>query len=274
AAFEEGQPLIVDQHHARKRADRRAIVDAMLDRHRGLGFGKQLRVRRFLQHQEIASGLADAGPVPGFARRDVILADVDQLVARSDLALRPVKNDLNSVLAVKELNVVKHIALAAARLGKAEELTVAVQLRLPSRRQVAFEMRAVEGRADGEWPIGDHRAAPAGDRAGEAAVETLDVAETEMGCLERPEQAAIGVRTKRTHAYGPRDSLGVGRDLRVVGQRRDLAGCIDRTLPVDTNAVTGTVSHAGADNEVERRRSPHPIGNADLWRALDIESRT
>ena len=65
----------------------------------------------------------------------------------------------------------------------------------------------------------------------------------------------------------------VGRDLRVVGQMRDLARGIDRALAVDPHAVAGAIGDAAADDEVERRRAPHAIGNAHLRQAREVEAR-
>ena len=99
-----------------------------------------------MQRENVAVGLVESRPIPGLAGRRIVLPDIDQLVALADLALRAVKHDPNPVLAVEKLHVIKYIALVGRRLGKAEQLFVAVQLGFPSGGQVAFEAGSVEGR--------------------------------------------------------------------------------------------------------------------------------
>ena len=199
-SFDHGHVLVVDQHHARERTDGRPVVDAMFERNRCLGLRRKGGIGRLLDRHEIAARLVEAGPVPGLAFGDVVLADVDHLLARLDLPLRPVKHDADAVDAVEKLNVVKDIALATVRLGEAEELTVAIDLGLPAGRQVAFEAGPVERRLSSQRPVCDHGPASPGRRAGQRTVEPVDVAHTEMCCMKGPEQAGVRVGPVSAHA--------------------------------------------------------------------------
>ena len=159
-ALDEGQPLVVDEHCPRQHADRRAVVEPMFDRERRLRLGWSSSSGGFSQRDQVAAGLVGADPVPGLALGDVVLADVEQFfVAFADLALRTVEHHPNTVLAIEKLNVVKDITLRTIRLGKAEQLAVAIDLRFPAGRQVALDAGPVECCAGGQRPIGDDRAA-------------------------------------------------------------------------------------------------------------------
>src|SRR5205823_6376209 len=79
---------------------------------------------------KVASGLICTQPVPGLPLRDIVLADIDQLIALADLTLGPVEHDPNAVLAIEELNVIEYVALRDVRLGKTEELSVAIDFSL------------------------------------------------------------------------------------------------------------------------------------------------
>src|SRR3546814_8395825 len=51
---------------------------------------------------QVLPRLVDSGPIPGGAGRDVFLANVDGLAASADLALRPVEDDVDLVVAVQQ----------------------------------------------------------------------------------------------------------------------------------------------------------------------------
>ena len=180
-SFDEGHALVVDQHRARERGHRRSIVDAVLERDGRLGLGQIAAVRRLVQREDVAAGLIEAGPIPGLAGRDVVLADVDQFLARADLPLRPVKHHAHPVLAVEELNVVKHIAVVGSRLGEAQQFVVAVDFgfpagrQSPSKRERSNAVCAFSGRLVIDRPAAERR------RAAQFAVEALDVADRRNG---------------------------------------------------------------------------------------------
>src|SRR4051794_20459178 len=143
----------------------------MLDRNCGLRSRQGGRVGRLLKADQVAPRLIGAEPVPGLSGGNIVLTDVEQLLAFPNLALRAVEDDSDPVLAVEKLNIVKDIALRTIRFGKAEQLTVAIDLRLPTGRKVAFDARPVEGCPRCQRAIGHDRTAPGGGRARNPAVE-------------------------------------------------------------------------------------------------------
>src|SRR5262249_20346814 len=157
------------------------------------------------------------------------------------LPLRAVENDVDLVVAVQKLHIVKYIAVARIGLGESEQLSVAVDLRFPTGRKVALEASAVEGGLSHQRPIGHYGPAAARCRARKPIIEAFDVAESEMGSLERPEQMGVRVGTVSAQPEHARYAL-LGRDhLCVVRELRDFAGGIDGALPVDPHAVAGAI---------------------------------
>src|SRR5436190_23947932 len=67
--------------------------------------------------QQVAPGLADSGPIPGIAGRDLALADVDRLQPAALLSLRAVEDDFKPVVAIKQGDIVERIALRAVRMA-------------------------------------------------------------------------------------------------------------------------------------------------------------
>ena len=234
-------------------------------------FGKVGIVDPAVEIDQIAAGLVDPGPIPGLARRRILLPDIDHFASRSDLPLGAVHHDIDAIFAVQQLHVVEMIALVAAGLGKSKQLAVAIQLRFPPDRQFAFESRAVEAGGGEQGLVGDRHAAAVGTAAEQAAVMPRYVAEFEMGRIERAEQPAVGVRAIGAEADRLGLALVVGGRLRAVGQLRHFAGGVDRGAAVDLGPVRRAIGDPAADYEVERRRAPHAVGQADLRQRLQVE---
>ena len=243
----------------------------MLDRNRGLRprhFGQAL-LRP--QRDDFSQRLVRSGPVPGLARRHVLLADVDQLLARSDLSLRPVQDDADLVLAVQKLHVFKDIARCPIGPGECQQLTVAIKLGLPADGQLALEPRFVERGGVEQRTVGDDCPAPVGGGPSEAAVEAGDVAEREMRGLQRPQESRLRIRTEGAQPKRARHTPGVGRNPRVVRQARDLAGGVDGCASIDPHPIARAIGHACVHDEIERGRPPHAVRKPHLRKAAEIE---
>src|SRR4029079_2762041 len=126
-------------------------------------------------------------PVPGLPLGDIVLRDVDQLLALADLALRPIQQDAHAVFAIEKLDVVEHVALRRIGLGKAKQLAIAVDLGLPAGGKIAFDPRSVERRSRGPRASGHARAATGGNRPCQTRIEALDIAESVLRGFEGAE---------------------------------------------------------------------------------------
>src|SRR5438270_145736 len=158
--------------------------------------GGQAGVGWLFEGDEVARRLIGADPIPGLPLRHVVFADIHQLVALANLALGPVKDDPDPVLAIQKLNIIKYIALRWVRLGETEQLAVAVELRFPAGRQVSFDPRPVERRPRRQRTGGDHGAAARSESAAQPAVEALNITKAEVSRLERAEQVPVRIRAE------------------------------------------------------------------------------
>ncbi len=165
---------------------------------------------------QVATRLIDPGPIPGLARGNVFLADVDRLAARLDLPLRPVKHDIDTIFPIQQLHLVKLVALVADIFGEAEQLAVAVEFSLPAGRQVALEASAIEAGRGEQRLVGHRHSAAIGAGAEQAAIVARDISKFEMSGVERAEQPAIGVRAEAAHPGRLGLAFVIGRDLGVV----------------------------------------------------------
>ena len=70
--------------------------------------------------KQSSTGLAGAGPIPGFARRDLVFADIDRLDPAALLALRAVEDDFKPVVAIDQRDIIELVALRSVRTAKCE----------------------------------------------------------------------------------------------------------------------------------------------------------
>ena len=94
---------------------------------------------------EVASGVDHAGPVMRFTGRHRGRPDVDRLDPPLDLTLRAVGDDLEAIVAETERYVVEAILAIGRFARKGDEFAVAIQFGVPSGRELAAELGAVEG---------------------------------------------------------------------------------------------------------------------------------
>lgn len=208
--LDERHSLVVDQQRPGEHAHRRALVDAMLGRDRGLQLRQAALAFARPQAGKLAARLVDPGPIPSLPRRHVLPADVEALLAVSNLPLRPVQADIEVVLAIKKLDVFKGIALPAVRSRKGEQLPVAVQLRFPAGGQVAFEARAIEAAGVGQRTVGDDCAAAVDRGAAKPRFEPGDIADAVMRGFQRAEQLRVGIRPVGANAQPAGHPTGGG----------------------------------------------------------------
>jgi hypothetical protein len=143
--FDIGQSFVLELERLNRDLDRGFPVDTMGD------IGGRLDARilgiavELPEIEDVPPRLVDARPIPCLARWNVLLPDVDGFGAGADLPLWTVEDDVDLVVAVQKLNVVKQIALAFARPGEAEKDAVSIDFGIPSGRQVTFESGSIEG---------------------------------------------------------------------------------------------------------------------------------
>ena len=176
------------------------------------------------------------------------------------------------IVAIVKVDIVEMVTPVACALREGDQPAVTIEFGVPPVGQFAGEAGAIERGRGVKRLIGNHRPAPAAARdSAKAAAQPLDIADRDLGGVERAENPAVRIVAIELGVDRIDDAAPAARDPQFVGHCGEFTGGGDRHRMVDLDPGLGIVSDAGVDDEFERRGTPQAIGQFDPRHARQVD---